>query len=262
MLAGCMAGWSWGHVPGPSRGLLKRGPGASGVPLGGPAGAPWQGLGASWVPSAKSGGFPGASRRVLWASWALLGRFWGPLGGLLGGLGASWGPPWIGLGSPGPAVWEAGGFLGPSRTVLGRPSGPFGGYPGRSQAVLSCFQASLLRNSKISFPPRRERHFWASEGLVLGLPGASRGLLGASWGGPGASWALLGGPLGPHGGILGAILRLKLAQDRRRWPKIAPKHESLVKYEGPRGARVSLIWLRRSGRGTFGGPTTPWEAYK
>ena len=33
------------------------------------------------------------------------------------------------------------------------------------------------------------------------------------------------------GGLLEAILRLKMAQDRRRWLKIAPKHETLVKYE-------------------------------
>ena len=53
-----------------------------------------------------------------------------------------------------------------------------------------------------------------------------------SWGVWGAPGCFLGetGP-GPHECLLEAILRLKMAQDRRRWPKVAPKHENRVKYE-------------------------------
>ena len=58
-----------------------------------------------------------------------------------------------------------------------------------------------------------------------------------------------GGFLGPLEGLLEAILRLKLAHDRSSWPKIAPKHESFVKYEGFWGFRRALQAPRRRPEG-------------
>ena len=69
---------------------------------------------------------------------------------------------------------------------------------------------------------------------IRGILGRQEGSIGPQEapGGPktdplGDSWGLLG----PLGGPLEAILQLKMAQDRRRWAQMAPKHGSLVKYE-------------------------------
>ena len=171
-LSGCLAGWS--------RVLPRSLPGSSGEVLGAswrPPGASRGGAGGVWGPAGgllgRSGGRPGAPGGGLGPFGGLLGGSGGLLTAFWVGPGASWGPPRAGPG----ASW---GVLGASWGALGRPSWPLGAYLDRSEAFLSCLEASLLRKSEISFPPRRERHFWASEGLVLGLPEASRGFLGAS----------------------------------------------------------------------------------
>ena len=174
-LWGCLAAWLAGPgcFPGASRGA----PGRFWGPPGGLPGLPGGGAGGVW-------GSPGGPWGGLGGVPGLLAGIWGPLGGFLGGsggllaafwvgLGASWGPPWTGPG----ASW---GVLGASWGAPGRPGWPLGAHLGRSEAFLNGLGASLPRNSKISFPPRRERHLWASEGLVLGFLGASRGFLGAS----------------------------------------------------------------------------------
>ena len=75
-----------------------------------------------------------------------------------------------------------------------------------------------------------------------------------------------GGVLGPLGGPLEAILRLKMAYDRSSWPKTAPKHENLIKHEGCWGLKSATreFWsptaLRAgpAGEGREGPLTPPW----
>ena len=115
--AGWLYGWpvlgaSWGPLGNFSRGLR--------LPPGGLRGAarglPGRVRGPPGCLPGGSGGFWGASRWGLWASWGLPGQFWGLPGGLFRGLGTSWGPPWNGLGA---SRSLPGGSWGPPGALLG-----------------------------------------------------------------------------------------------------------------------------------------------